>query len=148
VSDEILSGSALEEIIVDCLYREDEMLDVPEGQAPPGAVIVRGILNTFGFHPERLEKHRERIWAMLNELPEVFWAKDDEHPEGGGGMSFLQACDDRNGVQWTSFHRTMDQLFSLGQALGYVTCLLPREFWTKLPGGMPYYVLHDRRNAA
>jgi len=56
-------------------------------------------------------------------------------------MSFLNACQDRNGNQWTDLHQRMEQLFVLGQAAGFVSCLLPRDMWAALPGGMPYYVV-------
>ena len=72
---------------------------------------------------------------MLSHLPTGF------HKSGGGGWSFLQACQDDNDVQWTGEHRTMDMLFALGQALGYVALALPREMWAALPGGMPYFVV-------
>jgi hypothetical protein len=147
---EILNGERLEHIVKDCLYREDELDTVSDrptiDDVPEGAIVAEGILNTFAFHPERLHSYQEEIWQMLNELPEAFWIPDDEHPNGGGGWSFLNACMDRHDEQWTSFHRTMDQLFSLGQALGFVTSALPRDLWSSLPGGMPYYSIHGRRS--
>jgi hypothetical protein len=75
------------------------------------------------------------IRAMLAELP------DQYRKSGGGGWSFLNACDDRHGTQWTGFHRTMEHLFMLGLAIGAVTLLMPRELWDALPGGMPYYMV-------
>jgi len=66
---------------------------------------------------------------------------DEFHTGKGGGWSFLDACNDRNGAQWTSLHRTMDQLVCLGHAIGAVSFCLPREMWKILPGGMPYFVV-------
>ena len=53
-------------------------------------------------------------------------------------MSFLNACMTQSGEHWGE-HPSMDTLFVLGMAVGYVTCLLPRDSWKNLPGGMPYY---------
>ena len=72
---------------------------------------------------------------MLENLPLDF------QENSGGGMSFLKACDDQEGNQWTGLHRRMEELFVLGTGLGKVKCLMPRELWAALPGGMPYYVV-------
>jgi len=37
----------------------------------------------------------------------------------------------------------MEKLFLLGLAIEKVKCLMPREVWPALPGGMPYYVIND-----
>lgn len=106
-------------------------------EAPEGAVIVEGILSRFGLHAGRLESHRAEVTEMLMNLPLGF------RQSSGGGWSFLQACDDREGVQWTGFHMIMSQLFVLGMGLGLVKYLMPRELWSALPGGMPYLVILD-----
>jgi len=120
----------VEEIFFDCLFkdREDTSKHVP----------VEGIVSNFGFHPERLKSHIEEIVALLNELPDAF------KESSGGGWSFLKACNDRHGNQWTGFHQRMEQLFSLGLGIGKVVCLLPRDLWSALPGGMPYYMIRDK----
>ncbi|MGV6875870.1 hypothetical protein ACUSIJ_24695 [Pseudochelatococcus sp. B33] len=76
------------------------------------------------------------IEAMLAQLPDEFQAA------GGGGWSFLNACMDRGGGQWTGMHPTMDKLFMLGIAAGKARFLLPRDLWSALPGGMPYVVVN------
>jgi hypothetical protein len=58
------------------------------------------------------------------------------------GTVIVNACFDRNGTQWTSRHRDMDELFMLGMGLKLVECQLPRELWSMLPIGMPYYVIN------
>jgi len=52
----------------------------------------------------------------------------------------LNACYTKAGEHWGE-HVSMDRLFTLGQAAGYVKCCLPRELWPALPGSMPYYVI-------
>lgn len=131
-----ISADRLEAIMRDSMYRPEEVAGVAEGEAPPGAVVVEGVLAKFGFHPARVESHRAELTAMLAQLP------DDFRGDGpGGGGSFLVACVDRDGVQWTGMHRSVEQLFVLGMALGLVRCLVARPQWAILPGGMPYYAV-------
>ena len=56
-------------------------------------------------------------------------------------MSFLDACMDKHGNQWTDFHQTMEQLVQLGIAIGEVEYCLPRDLWSALPGGVPFLVV-------
>ena len=109
-----------------------------DGEDTTQMVKVEGISLNVGFHPLRLDSHRQDIHDMLMELPDSF------KQSSGGGMSFLAACHDRRGHQWTGMHRTMEELFLLGQAVGLAKCLLPRELWTVLPGSMPYYEVLDQ----
>lgn len=117
------------EVFMDCLHRPEE---VPNAQIPADAVVVEGILNTFAFHRERLESHRAEVQAWLALLPIAF------RKNGGGGWSFLNACNQEGGEQWTGLHRRMDQLFTLAIGLGLAKWLMPRDMWDALPGGMPY----------
>ena len=99
-------------------------------------MIAEGITSKFAFHPERLKKHREKIVEWLKALPRQF------RKSSGGGWSFLNACFQENGVQWTGLHQRMEQLFCLGIALGLVESIMSREKWATLPGGMPYYAIN------
>ena len=92
---------------------------------------------TAGFHPSRLEGHRDEIQVMLGQLPDQF------QKSKGGGWSFLNAYNDKDGHQWTGFHRIVEKLFMLGTAIGKVSLLFPRSEWKSLPGEMPYYVVDD-----
>jgi len=125
----LIDASKLEEAFRDCLFKDEE---ITGGQPPADAVLVEGIVNKFGFHPERLESHRQEIYDWLKQLPHPF--RETE----GGGWSFLKACDDAEGQQWGE-HRNMEQLFCLGMGLGLAKSQLPRDLWAALPGGMPYY---------
>lgn len=98
-------------------------------------ISVDGIVVSHVFSLEALEAHKNDIVDMLSQLPAVFFK------ETGGGMSFLQGCSRADGHMWTGMHATVDQLFSLGIAAGYVKPCLPRDMWSILPGGMPYYVV-------
>ena len=121
-----LDASRLEALFKECLFRD--------GEDTSDYVSGEGIVRNFGFNPDRLESHRREISEMLAELPVEF------HEGSGDGMSFLNACCDKDGRQWGE-HRNMEMLFAIGQALGKVQACAPREMWTMLPGGMPYYVV-------
>ncbi len=114
-------------IFMDCLFKE--------GEDTSKYIKAEGIVTNVGFHPERLKSHKAEIVTMLDELPDEF------KESGGGGMSFLNACNDKHGNQWTSLYQRMEQLFQLGIGIGKVKCLVPRKMWNILPGGMPYYVV-------
>ncbi|MBU1149024.1 hypothetical protein KKI23_02940 [Patescibacteria group bacterium] len=126
--DSILTSQKVETIFQDCLFKGDE--------DKSDHIKAEGITVNVGFHPGRLESHRAEVEAMLDELPDEF------KKSGGGGMSFLQACNDRHGNQWTGLHRIMELLFLLGIAIGKVEYQMPREMWSALPGGMPYLVIN------
>jgi hypothetical protein len=123
----VLTAEHVSDVFMDCLFRD--------GEDTSNHVKAEGIVHDVGFHPDRLESHKAEIEAMLDELPDAF------KKSGGGGMSFLNACNDKYGNQWADLHQTMGQLFQLGIAIGKVQSLLPREMWSMLPGGMPYYVI-------
>lgn len=123
-----LTAEHVENIFVDCLFKDNEM---PVKEYVPAF----GITFSAGFNPERVKGYKDEIARMLEQLP-------DEFQESGGGMSFLNACNDKHGNQWTGEHRRMEQLFMLGLAVGKVTCQIPRAMWSCLPGGMPYYVVN------
>lgn len=122
-----LTASNVETTFMGCLFKEGEDTSDP--------AIAEGITSKFGFHKGRLEACENDIASMLSELPKEF------HKDGGGGMSFLNSCNNSKGEQWTGLHQIMEQLFNLGQACKKVECLMPRSMWPSLPGGMPYYVV-------
>lgn len=125
---DILTADRVNAIFTDCLFRDGEPTD-PHVEA-------EGIVNSFGFHPDRLSSHKAEIGAMLRELPDPF------HADKGGGWTFLNACNDRHGRLWTGLHQTMEQLFVLGIATEQASYVMPREMWSILPGGMPYIVVN------
>ncbi len=123
----VLDPEVVNAVFMDCLFRD--------GEDTSKHVVAEGVTRNVGFHPERLKSHKAEIEAILAELSPEF------HETGGGGMSFLNACNDKHGNQWTGLHQRMEQLFQLGIGIGKVKCLMPREMWSALPGGMPYYVI-------
>lgn len=125
-----LTPQNVKAVFTDCLFKE--------GEPTKNAIIAEGISATFSFHPVRLNQNKDSVASLLSYLPDVFF----EHK--GGGASFLNACKNSNGELWTGDHATIEMLFVLGLALGFASCILPREFWVLFPGGMPYYVVRIR----
>lgn len=132
--EQILTSKKVEDIFYDCLFTEEEVVD---GKPIVEPVLAEGVMCKVGFHPERLKNHTQEIFQLLDELPDKFRQKT------GGGWSFLNACVDKHGNQWTGLHQIVEQLFMLGIASDKVHLLAPRDLWKTLPGGMPYYVIKD-----
>lgn len=128
-------ANKVRELLVACLYTDEECAELEEGQVPDNALKVEGIVNNFAFHPERVEQRKEEIRDLLNEMPDEF------HVDKGGGMSFLKMCNDKHGEHWAE-HRTMGELIALGAAADMAKYCLPRELWSSLPGGVPYVVFN------
>jgi len=121
-----LTAQNVENIFLDCLFKENEPTD--------GYTLAQGIMTNVGFHPERLKSHRNEIAQLFSQLPDEFMH------DKGKGMSFLNACNTKDDVQWGE-HQDMEQLFLLGLASNLVTQPFPREQWHMLPGNVPYYVV-------
>ena len=127
--DSPLSAQRVSEVFEACLAH---------GSESHPTLTVQGIVHTAHFAEIELHDHRAEIGGMLAQLPTEF----QPHIEGGGGgWSFLQACMDRDGRQWTGFHLVMEKLVLLGLGTGQVTFCMPREMWEVLPGGMPYFAV-------
>lgn len=130
-----LTSDAVSTIFSDCLFTDEEV--AAGGDALNAAIRVEGITQKFGLHPERTRSHQGEIIALLAQLPDEFQASK------GGGMSFLNMCQNREGEQWTEFHKVMQELVVLGIAIEKVSYPLPRAFWGALPGSVPYIMVQD-----
>jgi len=129
----MLSAQRVEEIFVSCLFEDGKKkIRGKHGNYVRAEGIMR---RKVYFSSDRIEQNRREIEEMILELSPDFMKSK------GGGMSFLRADHDKNGVQWTGFHLRVEELFLLGLAIGKVKLLMPREMWHVLPGGMPYYVV-------
>lgn len=121
-----LSSENVENVFADCLG---------ETAGGENTITCEGVAHSFLFMKDKLKDNAEKIYEMLLQLPEQF------QKDSGGGYSFLCACNDKDGNQWTGLHLNMEKLFALGIGIEKVKCLLPREMWSVLPGGVPYYVV-------
>ena len=130
-----LTAQNVEAVFAKCVADEFKA-DQEPGLSPP----IQGVLHRTQFWLAPLRQHHSDIDDMLDGLPSGF------HEGKGGGWSFLQACMDRDGGQWTGLHSTMEKLFMLGLAIGRVREPEPfASMRADLPGGMPYYVIARRQ---
>lgn len=124
-----LTSENVEKIFMGCLFEDGENTDVH--------VIGNGVITKVGFNPERLKEYEPKIIDMLSDLPDSF------KESSGGGMSFLNMCQDKDDNQWSGQHSIMDMLVCLGNAINKVSFNLPRDMWNLLPGGMPYILVKE-----
>ena len=118
-----LTSKNVELVLKDCLGREEDP-------------VTEGVNLKFHLKQDKVEQHQKDIEDMLSFLPDNFLKSK------GGGWTFLNMCNDKDGVQWTSLHHTVDVLVCLGIASGLVSFPLPREMWSIFPGGMPYITVN------
>jgi hypothetical protein len=133
--DSPLNTAHVEKVFNCCLAHGDESHPT---------ITVQGIMHTAHFSCDKLSAKSSEIAGMLGQLPIEFMPRDQG---GGGGWSFLNACNDRDGVQWTGFHLVMEKLFLLGMGCGMARWCLPREMWEVLPGQMPYIEIDPQDSA-
>lgn len=123
----LLTAENVEKVFLECFSENKE-----------DSIKYDAVVHSFTFSKEKLQDNNQNIIDMLSCLPKEFMQS------AGGGYSFLMACNDKDGNQWTGLHLTMEKLFALGIGIGKVKCLLPRELWQMMPCGMPYFVVFDR----
>lgn len=128
-----LTAKNVSSIFNDCLFKDK----ISEGDK---YIPVRGLTVNVGLNPDAIELHANEIKELLDGLRPEF------NEETGGGYSFLEACYDKNSNHWGE-HKTIQELLLLGLASGYASYLLPRELWQALPGGVPYFVVHNTRKS-
>ena len=123
-----LTSENVTETFKSCLYGDNSNIE--------SAKIVEGVMMKVGFNPDKLIEKKEDIQEMLSQLPKEF------QKSGGGGYTFLNACQDAEGNQWTGLHQVVDELLCLGLAIDKISFPLPKEMWSVLSGGMPYFVVN------
>lgn len=119
-----LSAENVEKVFEECFTENED-----------GSIKCDRVVHSFLFRKDKLLENKQNITDMLLCLPPEFMQN------AGGGYSFLMACNDKDGNQWTGLHLTMEKLFALGIGIEKVKCLLPRELWKMMPGGMPYFAV-------
>jgi hypothetical protein len=129
----MLRADVVHNIFVDCLYREDEMRGISIHELAESAHGHGVVHKVVPLHPERLATHKEEINDLLDEL----------HNDFKEGMSFLKMPFDKHNHQWGE-HPNCEELLILGDAIGRIEFCLPRDMWSALPGGVPYFFLLDR----
>lgn len=120
-----LTAANVHTIMMDSLYTNEE---ADAEHLPPDTVIVEGIVHRFGFHPERLARHREDVRSILREVHPTFISE---------GWSFLNLTRRADGELWGE-QVDAEALMALGLALGLIIMQVPQRLWGILPGGVPY----------
>lgn len=123
----VLTTYAVEKIFVECLTNDYN----------PNKIECTPVTYRCVFDKSKIEENKDKILELLMNLRKEFRQSE------GGGYSFLAACDNIDGDQWTGKHLTMEKLFALGIAANLVDTLVPREMWNALPGGMPYFIIKN-----
>lgn len=113
-----LTAENVEKLFKDCTSANGEQVE---------GILIKIKLDTSG--------RARDIGRLLSQLPDEF------HIGKGGGWSFLNSCNTKNGDQWTGLHLTMEKLLMLGLASKQVVMLMPRDMWSIIPGGMPYFAV-------
>ena len=133
----MIKAKEVEEALKDSLYKSEEVDTggrcISEGF--PAPVIVEGVTSTFYLNPERLNKKKNQVIKWLSELEDGFMKGK------GGGQSFLNLCQTKDGVQWGE-HQDCQNLVVLAIGLELMNYCAPKEMWSVFPGGMPYLVVN------
>ena len=95
--------------------------------------IVEGIRMKVGFNPEKIEKNKDDINLLL----------DNMHSKFSEGWTFLNLCLDKNNNYWTGNYLTMEKLLLLGLAIGRIEYCCDRNMWDILPGKIPYIFIKE-----
>jgi hypothetical protein len=129
-----LTGDNVRKIFLNCLFDEG----YTDKEVEERGKIVKSVMVNVGFDSAKVDKNKEHIIELLEQLPDNFRKSSES-----GGWSFLEACMDKDNHQWGE-HRSIDELLALGLAIDKIEFLTPREVWCILPGEMPYFVYLDK----
>jgi len=131
-TETLIDDEAVNTAFRNCLIEDDEIGS--DGLPTVEYTKIPGIRADYGLHTERLQTHKEEVKNWIQQLPDNFMKS------GGGGWTFLNLCNTKDGEQWTDFHQRMEQLVVLASGLGVAKFTIPKMLWSTLPGGVPYIV--------
>lgn len=121
-----LTNENVESIFLDCLFKENELVD---GQPIENFCMAEGVINTVCFNENRLNQHKKEIEDLIDKILNI-----------GQGIPFVVMCESVEGYQWTNDHVYMEQLMLLGIGSEILIYPVGRELWNILPGGLPYII--------
>lgn len=126
----ILTPEVVKEIMMDCLGEEN--------MDQANLLVVQGITRVFGFQRDKIAARRKDIRHLLMQLHPTF------RKSSGGGWSFVyMTCRGENMEETWGGQIHAEELFCIGVAAELAACLVPREFWSSLPYGVPYIGFDD-----
>lgn len=108
--------------------------DCAEVEARDDKILVRSVVHSFAFDPDRLFAARSKIVELIREIVDL--ETYGRHGRGKGG-SFLGLCIAGSGEHWGE-HPDVEMLLAVAIPLGLAGWCAPRSFWPLLPVGMPY----------
>lgn len=126
----MIDPGRVNDLFKDCLFSSEEIINNIPIYEP---IYAEGITMTVGFNSIKIEKNKEEIISIIDNL----------HPTFKEGWTFLNLCMDKKENIWTGNHSTMQELLCLGIAIDKIEILAPREMWDILPGGVPYIVTKE-----
>lgn len=124
----LVNAVAVHELCRSCLFVDGEDTGV--------FMAGDGVHRSLGFHPERLLGAEQQIRAWLDALPDKF------RLDKAGGWSFINGTVDRNGEWWGDLTH-LDELLTLGNAIGYARALGDPVAWPAMPAGVPFFSVGD-----
>src|SRR6266478_1898966 len=119
-----LTSETVHKLMLVCLANDDSQ----------ETITIDGLVNSYLLDKAKIASRSEQIRDLLDQLQDPFQASK------GGGWSFLNACNDRDGHLWTGEHRIMEALICLGIAANRAKWLM-KEMAHIMPGGVPYVVV-------
>lgn len=119
------------------LIKLEDLDAMRAGLAERGVIVVESCMQMVACVKERLEARRADVESMLSQLEDSFFETS------GGGMSLMSMPFTKDGVQWGEQWQA-DLLYTLAAGLGLAWFTLPRDLWSRLPGGMPYITIKGR----
>lgn len=125
-----LTSDAVRRLFSGALFKKEEL--ATEGlkeDALKDAVIVEGVVSTFGFHRGRLQAESIDIRRMVSQLPKTLET----------GETFLRLCVDIRDELWGQ-QAEVEMLMAMAEGLGLVRKPWGRDKWHLLPGGVPVFI--------
>lgn len=106
----MIDAKRVVEITRSCLTNDTSKMDIENEVYPENLNVVKGIVHIFPFEKAKLECYEDEVKEMLLTLPIL---KNIPLP-------FVNLCYDKENNLWTDEHMTMESLFALGCALGFI----------------------------
>lgn len=129
----LINSEGINVLLNHCLVKDSDHID-GKRLLDEEVIIVKGIVNTFVFHKERLNSVKNEIITLVNNLPH----------EVNEGISFLNMCVDKNDNLWGQ-QPDCEKLLCLAIGVDVMAYLLPEEAWSFLPGGVPFIIAKNNK---
>lgn len=106
----MIDAGRVVEITKKCLTNDTSRVDFENEVYPENLNVIKGVMHIFPFEKKKLECYEDEVKEMLLTLPIL---KNIPLP-------FISLCYDKKNNLWTGEHMTMESLFALGCAFGFI----------------------------